>query len=136
MTCPHCDRLRAEIRELKEEIREWERGDPDSIDGSSALIARELRINPQPARIIHHLMTEASRVVRKESLIETLQYNGCGRDIGNMTDEDNALKVIVTKSRRALESVGLFDAIGSVYGVGYIMPKSKARELAKILEEA
>lgn len=135
MTCPHCDRLRAEIRELKEELQEWERGDPDSIDGNTALIARVLRTNPQPARIIHHLMTEASRVVSKEALIETLQYNGEGRDIGNRTDEDNALKVIVSKSRRALESVGLFDAIGSVRGVGYIMPKSKANELARIISQ-
>lgn len=135
MTCPHCDRLRAEIRELKEELREWERGDPDSIDGNTALIARVLRTNPQPARIIHRLMTEASRVVSKESLIETMRYGGEGRDAGNTTDEINALKVVLSKSRRALESVGLFDAIGCVWGGGYIMSKSKANELARIISQ-
>lgn len=135
--CPTCDRLRAELREVKEELAEWRTNEADE-PGDVALIGRQLGLNPQPARIVSRLMASSSRVVAKEALIETMNYAGEGRDLGGYrgTDEGCALKVVITKARRGLESVGLFDAISNVVGVGYIMPKSKAVELRAILEAA
>lgn len=135
--CVSCDRLRAELREVKEELEEWRNNETDE-PGDIALIGRQLGLNPQPSRIVSRLMSAPSRIVTKEALIETMNYAGEGRDLGGYrgTDEGCALKVVITRARRGLESVGIFDAIANVVGVGYIMPKSKAFELRAILEAA
>lgn len=137
--CPTCDRLRAELREAKEELAEWQsHGGDNSSDGEVALLSKVMRVSPQPARIVSELMAASSRVVSKGHLIDSMGYDGEGREHPErgQTDEGNALKVVVTQARRGLESVGLFDAIANVRGVGYIMPKSKAVELRAILEAA
>lgn len=134
MNCKSCEKLRAEIRELREELDEWERHDGGHDDGGVALIAQCLKSWPQPSRLILELMQASNRVVSKSFLVEALGYNGMGRDHDRRgTDEDRWLKVVVTKARRALEVVGIFDAIANVRGVGYIMPKQKAEEIRKVV---
>lgn len=136
--CPSCDRLRAELREVKEELAEWKMGSP-SVDGDKwAFLASTIGLAPQPAKIVSALMESPSQPVMKDTMFELMEYGGMGRDFihSGHTDEGRALSVIVTHARRRLESFGIHDAIKNVRGVGYIMPRSKAVELRAILEAA
>ena len=134
--CVSCDRLRAELREVKEELAEWKMREDDSVDGDIALISRTLKLPPQPARIVNELMSAASRVVTSEKLIESMDYGGRGGDKGRWTAEGNAMKVCLSMARKGLREAGLHDAISTVWREGYIMPKSKAVELRAILDAA
>lgn len=134
--CQTCDKLRAEIRELREELAEWERGGNMTDSGDVALIAATIKCLPQSAKLISALMNAENRTVSAEILTEEIEYGGMGGDINRArkseTYEGNHLKVIVSRSRRDLERAGIFDAIANVRGVGYIMPKRKAQEIRKL----
>lgn len=132
--CQTCDKLRAEIRELREELAEWRNQDSIHESGDAAIIATRLKTWPQVAKLIAILAENENRVVSREYFVEALEYAGAGRDHDRRgTDEDRWLKVIVSRARRALESVGVFDAVGNVWGQGYIMTKEKARDVRRVV---
>lgn len=138
--CASCDRLitelRAELREVKEELEEWRRGDDGSLNDEIAMIARTLKISPQSAKVVNELMSSPSRLVSTERLVEAMGYGGAGLDKGRWTLEGNALKVVMSMARKSLRDAGLHEAISNVWGRGYIMPRSKAVELRAILDAA
>lgn len=135
--CNTCDSLRVSLREAQEELKEWrsyaERSAPDSVTE----IRLSLGVSPQVAKVMDALMSNPSTVVTTERLIEAMEYNGQGRDFlaCGHTDESRALNVNIHSARRALERAGIFDAIGNMRGVGYIMPKTKVREIRRLIEE-
>ena len=134
--CPTCDKLRAENRELREELAEYERGSNMSERGDVALVAAAIKSLPQSAKLIVALMDAENRTVSAEILTEEIEYAGAGGEINRArkseTYEGNHLKVIVCRARRDLERAGVFDAIANVRGVGYIMPKTKAAEIRRL----
>lgn len=130
--CQTCDKLRAEIRELREELAEWRNQESIHENGDAAIIAERLKTWPQVAKLIAILAENENRVVSREYFVDALGYAGEGRDHDRRgTDEDRWLKVIVSRSRRALEGIGVFDAVGNVRGRGYIMTKEKARAVRR-----
>lgn len=132
--CVECDKLRAEIRELREELAEWRNQDSIHENGDAAIIAARLKTWPQVAKLIAILAENENRVVAREYFVEALEYAGAGRDHDRRgTDEDRWLKVIVSRARRALEGIGVFDAVGNVRGWGYIMTKEKARDVRRVV---
>lgn len=136
MMCPTCDRLRAELREVREELAEWRMSEGESQNGDVAIIARVLKISPQSAKVVNELMSAPSRLVPTDRLVEAMDYGGLGMDKGRWTFEGNALKVVMSMARKGLREAGLPEAISNVWGRGYIMPRSKATELRAILEAA
>lgn len=132
--CRECDRLRAENRELREELEEWRSMDSVHERGDSAIIASRLKTRPQVSKLISVLVENENRVVGREFFVDALGYSGAGRDHDRRgTDEDRWLKVIVSWARRALESVGIFDAVANVRGRGYMMTKQKAAEVRAVV---
>lgn len=132
--CQTCDKLRAEIRELRDELAEWRNQDSVHENGDAAIIAARLKTWPQVAKLIAILAENENRVVSREYFVEALEYAGAGRDHDRRgTDEDRWLKVIASRARRALESIGVFDAVGNVRGRGYIMTKEKARDVRRVV---
>lgn len=137
--CATCDKLRAELREAREEIKEWQKGSTSESEAEHwVFVASAIGLAPQPAKIVTALMDNPSKPVLKDTMFDLMEYGGMGRDFihSGHTDEGRALSVIVTHARRKLEMFGIHDAIKNVRGVGYIMPRSKAVELRAILEAA
>lgn len=135
MPCDSCDRLRAQLREAREELAEWRRSDGSSLNGDVWRIKRAFGINPQPAIIINALMRDAGRVVTNDALVEAMGYAGEGREpVKGQADDRLALQVVICKARSALRAEGLHEAISNVHHTGYIMPRTKAAEITKIIE--
>lgn len=132
--CRECDRLRAKNRELMEELEEWRNMDSVHESGDYITIAATLKTNPQPAKLISILAENENRVVGIDFFTDALQYSGMGGgDDRRGTNEARWLKVVVAHARRALESVGIFDAVANVRGRGYLMTKQKAAEVRAVV---
>ena len=50
-------------------------------------------------------------------------------------DNVAALHVVVCKAKSSLRLSGIFDAVINIPATGYIMPRTKAAEIRKIMEE-
>lgn len=134
MPCDSCDRLRAQLREALEELAEWRRGD-DADDNVSSL-RRVFGLERQGAIIMDRLMRASGCVVHKDALIEAMQYRGEDRHLpGSKPDNVAALHVVVCKAKGVLRRSGIFEAVVNIPATGYIMPRTKAAEIRKIMEE-
>ena len=124
--CASCDRLRAELREVKEELAEWKRP-PEITDADRmARLKAALPMERQTAILLIRLHQSPGLVVENGELIELIGYKGEDRDLPRgKSDRVNALKVIVTKARRALEHIAIYDSIKFAYG-GYVMSREAA----------
>lgn len=139
--CPTCDRLRAENRELREEIEEWERSAANGgADNSAAeVIAAVFKMHPQEARLVRALMDGRNAVISHDDLGERMGYTGIERwyqdkrgvDVSSKRDQ---IKVVVHRARKWLEQGGVFESIVSVRSLGYMMTKQKAAEIERMLE--
>lgn len=132
MACGECDRLRRENRELREEIEEWRSG--VDLGEDYVRLASIVPMNPQCSRIIVRMMQNPGHVVLSGELIETMHYRGEDRDLpdGN-TSSGRALMVIMSLSRRALERVGVNDALVNFRGLGYYITKDAATKVRALL---
>lgn len=135
MPCDNCDRLRIQLREALEELDEWRRSDQPSQD-SVSMLRRAFGLGPQGAIIVDCLMRSSGCVVHKEALIEAMQYRGEDRHPEKgKPDNVAALHVVVCKAKSALRSSGVFEAVVNIPATGYIMPRTKAAEIRKLMEE-
>lgn len=138
--CNECDRLRAEVRELREEIAEWERSGAGAGEIDTAeVISAAFQMLPQEGRLVRVLMDSRNTVVSHDDLSERIKYAGADRwykgTRGEMVSSRQAqLKVIVHRARVSLSQSGIFDAIANIRGVGYIMTKQKAAEIQAVLD--
>ena len=138
--CGECDRLRAEVRELREEIAEWERmGATERDNGAAEVIAAAFCMHPQESRLVKALMDSRNAVVSHHDLSERIGYAGSdkwykdkrGLDVSARKDQ---LKVAAHRARKWLEQAGVFEAIVSVRSVGYMMTRQKAAEIEAVLD--
>jgi len=139
--CPTCDKLRAEVRELREEIAEWERAavNGDADNSASEVIAAVFKMHPQEARLVRALMDSRNAVVSHDDLSERMGYDGADRwhqdkrgvDVSSRRAQT---KVVVHRARKWLEQGGVFESIVSIRSLGYMMTKQKAAETERLLE--
>lgn len=136
--CASCDRLRAELREVKEELEEWRLRGEKEVDDRAALIQTALSATPQVSRVIDAMMDNPGRLIESHTLVDVLHYNGRGGDLPKYgtTDEGRLLKVIIFHARKTLERAGITSPIETIWGRGYSLSRDKAVELRAILEAA
>lgn len=132
--CPTCDRLRAENRELREELAEYQNRVDETLDGEVAIISHAMNLPPQAARFVAILAKSAGRVVTSDVLIDSLEYGGTGEftDKGE-TRDIKQVHVLMSRVRSGLARVGITNATKSVYGVGQIMTEDAARRVRALV---
>lgn len=94
-----------------------------SARGNSQIIAHSMRIAMQPASCLEILMRNAPRPVAKTYLIEHMAHTWDFADRAKLAD------VVICKLRKLLREHGLPNAIQTVWGYGYALDASAARQL-------
>lgn len=93
MPCGECDRLRVQVRELKEEIAEWERTGGEIVDTSVNDLAKKIGTHLQPAKMLLALARARGKTVTNERMCDVIGYEGYGTV--------NILAQITLRARRA-----------------------------------
>lgn len=76
MACDECVRLRAQIRELKEELAEWRGGNDDVLDTRAQDYAKKLGVRTQSAKMLSVLLDNAGKAISNDRLAEEIGYDG------------------------------------------------------------
>lgn len=118
MTCPQCDRLVRENRELRDEVAEWRRLDaasPEREPDHLYALKKTLGLMPGHARVLLALAARAPRCVTIDELFEASRppYGGWAQPGSKL------LQVQICGLRRALAEHGYHDAICAYLGQGY-----------------
>lgn len=133
MACDECDRLRKQVRELKEEIAEYEADTlDDSEDPMPMRLTQTFRIRPQSARILWAMMKKPGRVLSMDALAHASEYHG---DTTNPNDRafKQSTRTNISRIRRGLESRQIFGGVQNSYGRGFLLTKEAAVRIAEIL---
>lgn len=104
MGCANCERMKREIRELREELEEWRLMDGEVVDSKVHDLAKNLRVRPQAAKLLMALMASPGQTVPVDRLARAIGYDG--DDINRM----------VAMAAHALRSGGV--PIETVWGKG------------------
>lgn len=131
MACDECVKLRATIRELREELAEYEKFD----DAESPLVLnlmKALRLRPQSAKILAALLARAGKVVSTELLIESADYEG---EASNTNDRRfrALVGVNISRIRRGLEDAKIMGGIVTYYARGHMLTKEAAEKIRALL---
>jgi len=132
MGCDNCDRLRRQVRELTEEIKEYEASGHTDDDLFVRRLAKTIGIKPQAAKILSLLMDHPGRLTSTDLLIEAAEYEG---EATNPNDRrfKSAICVNISSIRRRLESKSIHKAIENFYGTGYVLSKEAAAKIRALL---
>ena len=132
MGCDNCDRLRRQVRELTEEIKEYEASGHTDDDLSVRRLAKTLRIKPQAAKILAALLDRPGRLTSTDLLIEAAEYEG---EATNPNDRrfKAAIGMNISSIRRGLESKSIYGGIENFYGTGYVLKKEAAEKVKALL---
>ena len=135
MRCAECDRLRAEVADLREQLAAWE--DYDRAAPDADRIARwqdAFGVSAQTVRVLMALADAKGRVVSREHLVTVTRRLPDAK----ATDPHRTLaQVLVWKVRRRLDGLGLGGGIETYRGLGYIMAEGlRQRILAMVGEGA
>lgn len=76
MGCDNCDRLRAQIREMSEELNEWRSADGEVIDLRIHDISRRLNVRPQATKMALILMRKPGEAMTHDRLARAIGYDG------------------------------------------------------------
>lgn len=140
MACDNCDRLRREIRELKEEIAEYELGTDHEADETDVFRLKiALRIKPQSAKLLHGLMQTPGKLVTLNALAEWSDVNKRQDhdQFPSRTGPGRHIRVLVKDIRDGFVSRGLpSDLIHNAYGRGYILDQTATEPLQALMQEA
>lgn len=131
MACAECARLRATIREIREELAEYEKFD-DSEDPLVLNLMNALRIRPQSAKVLAALLDRAGKVVSTELLIDAADYEG---EASNMNDRRfrALIGVNISRIRRGLEDAKIMGGIVTYYARGHMLTKDAAEKIRVLL---
>lgn len=131
MACSECDSLRRQVRELKEELAEFQKYD----DADSPLVfelKKALRLRPQSAKILAALMERQDKVVKVDLLIDAAEYEG---EAGNPNDQRfrAIIGVNLARIRRGMEDARIDGSVQTFYGHGYMISKAVADQVRALL---
>lgn len=134
MPCGECDRLRAQVRDLKDELSEWERmrgGDETRVN----LLRSRLRLRPQPAKILDALMDRPGMVVSLDTLIDRSDAGGTLPDdaMPSRGGPLQSIRVNIARVRAALMDKRIVGGVVNVRGEGYVLDKRAAEQVRGII---
>lgn len=131
--CERCDLLAAELAQMKDELAEWRR---QASEGRSVVVhgevrdrwSRALRLAPLLSQAVILLVERQGRVVSYDAIARAtcVHYD-------DLAAPSTSAKVTVHKVRRAMEAIGISDAIETVWGVGYRMRPNAAAALRRVV---
>lgn len=134
MACDNCDRLRREVRELKEELAEWQAGSSFEAENTTEvdLIRAKFRVRPQTAKIISALLSRPGKVVSHDLLVQAASCGGAvdGDKYPSRTGPLAVLRIAVAQARKAIT---FRNTIINVKERGYMIPVEKADALNAVL---
>lgn len=121
MPCAECEKLRKQVRELKEEIAEWERSDADF---NPVKVLRWMRkpASPQTVALSVSLANAGGRILTTDELAQSMGAH-------KTMDPANSVRVHVARARRCLEYKGYGQSIFNQYGVGFFMDRNVGRAI-------
>lgn len=131
--CERCDRLAAELAQMKDELAEWRR---QASEESSVVVhgevrdrwSRTLRLPPMLSQAVILLVEREGRAVGYEAIARATS-----RHYGDLAAPSTSAKVTVHKVRRAMKAAGVSDGIETVWGVGYRMRPNAAAALRRVV---
>lgn len=131
MACGECDTLRRQVRELREELAEFQKYE-DSESPLVFSLKKALRLRPQSAKILAALMDRQDKVVKVDLLIDASEYEG---EAGNPNDRRfrAIIGVNLARIRRSMEDARIEGAVQTFYGNGYMISKSVADQVRALL---
>ncbi len=96
---PELERLRVRVRELEEEVAEWERqGAAPDVVGGPLVWALALGMRPQAANVVIHLCQAPGQFLSRWYIHDAIVENG---------QTTNIVNVAVCHARTALKAIGL-----------------------------
>lgn len=137
--CAHCEDLRRQLREAKEEIAEWARGGV-ATNGrierayrvTAALRAKGLkgvRLAPGDIRLLLELLAKPGRPHSHEALLFATAVDG------QLTEALPKLTAVrICTLRQLLAANGFSDVVRTVWGFGYEISAADAAKVAAWLE--
>lgn len=120
MGCVNCERLKREIRELKEEIEEWEAYDGEVVDSEAHDLSRKIGVRPQAAKLLITLMDAPGQTISVDRLARAIGYEG---------DDNNGM---VAMAAHALRAGGV--PIETVWGKGRRVRLSDVERIKGMME--
>jgi len=110
--CDNCARLQRQVRELKEEIAEYEARKAPVVPEAVRLQTKH-DLSPAEGRVLHALVRHSPHIVTKDTI-----QNLISGDNGTL---ENIVRVIISRLRHRLPP----KTIINVFGQGYHIPADK-----------
>jgi len=117
VACDNCDRLRAEIRELKEEIAEWARVNRD--DRLAEKIRIRFCMTLQESCASAAMMGRPDMTFSIDRLCEHMGYDG-------LEDGRSVVRTVLSRVRAKLKSHGLQVSVRNLHSEGYYITRADA----------
>lgn len=130
MPCDNCERLRREIRELKEEIAEW--GKVENNEALSDRLRIRFRLRPQAALALAAMLERPGRVFSVQALIQHIGYNGNPMDT-KRNGEDQSVRTNISWVRLGLMDARLGVHVRNIQRQGYMISKEDAEKIMAAL---
>ena len=119
--------LRVRVREMEEELREWERtGIVDDMPDDLHVLSKALNLRPQAVELATILCSMPGRFRTTGYLHERIARS---EDASG-----NLVSVAVSHLRTALKAKGIRDVLISAYGHGYMITPEGARQVRALVE--
>ena len=110
--CDNCARLQRQVRELKEEIAEYEARKAPVVPEAVRLQTKH-DLSPAEGRVLHALVRHSPHIVTKDTI-----QNLISGDNGTL---ENIVRVIISRIRNKLPE----GSVRNVFGQGYHIPTDK-----------
>ena len=130
MGCVNCERLKREIRELREELDEW--GLVENNETLADKIRTRFRLRPQAAYTLAAMIERPGRVFSREAIIQHIGYNGSPMDT-KRNGEDQSVRTNISWVRLGLKDARLDVEVRNVHGQGYLITKEDAEKVRAAL---
>jgi len=130
MPCDSCDRLKRQVRELKEEIAEWDR--TENNESLADKLRLRFRLRPQAAYTLAAMIERPGRVFSKQAIIQHIGYDGSPMET-KRDGEDQSVRTNISWVRSGLKYAGLDVEVRNIHAQGYLISKEDAEKVRALL---